>query len=85
ISFDGRSLIPPKKILQNQIQNTPEPMIGMMDAARKAGAFGAKIIGSGGGGCMVALVTNETKENVIEAFLSQGAKDAYEVKLTTVR
>nr|WP_299000780.1 GHMP kinase [uncultured Allomuricauda sp.] len=71
-------------ILQNQIQNTPEPMMGMMDAARKAGALGTKIIGSGGGGCMVALATEETKKDVIEAFLSQGAKDAYEVNLTQV-
>ncbi|MEM8847175.1 MAG: GHMP kinase [Bacteroidota bacterium] len=71
-------------ILQNQIQNTPEPMIGMMDAARKAGALGTKIIGSGGGGCMVALVTDETKKGVIDAFLSQGAKAAYEVNLTQV-
>ncbi|MEM9363561.1 MAG: GHMP kinase [Bacteroidota bacterium] len=83
--FLGELMNAHQMILQNQIQNTPEPMIGMMDAARKAGALGTKIIGSGGGGCMVALVTNETKENVIEAFLSQGAKDAYEVNLTTVR
>ncbi|WP_435624989.1 mevalonate kinase family protein [Flagellimonas sp.] len=71
-------------ILQNQIQNTPEAMIGMMDAARKAGAFGTKIVGSGGGGSMVALTSEENKETVIEAFLSQGAKDAYEVNLISL-
>ena len=71
-------------ILQNQIQNTPEAMIGMMDAARKAGAFGTKIVGSGGGGCMVALTTEENKEIVMEAFLSQGAKDAYQVNLISL-
>ena len=73
-----------QKILQNQIQNTPQPMIAMMNAAREAGALGAKIIGSGGGGCMLALVMEETKKKVIDAFLNQGAKDAYEVNLTKV-
>ena len=54
----------------------------MMGNARKAGALGSKIIGSGGGGCMVAMVTEKNKSKVIEAFLSAGAKAAYEVELT---
>jgi galactokinase len=53
-----------------------------MDAARSAGALGAKIIGSGGGGCMVAMVTEDTLQPVINAFLATGAKAAYEVNLT---
>jgi len=52
-----------------------------MKAALKAGALGAKIIGSGGGGCMVAMVTQVTKEKVIQAFLKAGAKNAYEISL----
>jgi len=54
-----------------------------MNAALKAGALGAKIIGSGGGGCMVALTTEQSKSKVINAFLAAGAKSAYEVKLIT--
>ena len=69
-------------ILENQIRNTPEAMKVMLNAARQAGALGAKIIGSGGGGCMLAMVTSSTKDNVIEAFFAHGAKDAYEVTLT---
>lgn len=69
-------------ILENRIQNTPIEMIQMMKAARQAGALGTKIIGSGGGGCMVAMVDDDTKQNVIDAFLENGAKDAYEVNLT---
>ena len=68
-------------ILQNQIQNTPQPMIAMMDAARKAGALGAKTVGSGGGGCMVAMVNEDKKDQVIAAFLKSGATKAYEVNL----
>ncbi len=68
-------------ILQDQIQNTPRRMIAMMDAAREAGAIGVKTIGSGGGGCMVAMVTKENKDGVITAFLHSGATKAYEVNL----
>lgn len=71
-----------QKILEECIQNTPEAMKNQMNAARSAGALGAKIIGSGGGGCMVALVEDKIKETVIQAFLSAGAQKAYEVKLT---
>ena len=53
-----------------------------MNSARKAGAFGAKTIGSGGGGCMVAMVSEDTIGAVIKAFLDSGAKTAYEVELT---
>ena len=71
-----------QKILEERIQNTPIIMKIQMDAARSAGALGAKIIGSGGGGCMVAMVTEETLQPVISAFLATGAIAAYEVNLT---
>ncbi|MBR9853399.1 MAG: GHMP kinase [Algicola sp.] len=70
-------------ILQDQIKNTPKEMVKMMDAARKAGAIGAKIIGSGGGGCMVAMVTEDIEDKVKQAFLENGAKDVYAVELTS--
>ena len=69
-------------ILEERIQNTPISMKIQMDAARSAGALGAKIIGSGGGGCMVAMVTEDALQPVINAFLAKGAKAAYEVNLT---
>ena len=69
-------------ILEDKIANTPDKMIAMMNEARKAGALGTKTIGSGGGGCMVAMVTEDTKNSVIEAFLAHGALDAYDVELT---
>ena len=71
-----------QKILYERIQNTPEEMHKMMQAALAAGALGAKTIGSGGGGCMVAMVDYSTKDRVITAFKDAGAKDAYEVILT---
>ena len=70
-----------QKILEERIQNTPTIMKIQLDAARSAGALGAKIIGSGGGGCMVAMVSDDTLQPVINAFLAKGAKAAYEVNL----
>jgi len=70
-----------QKILQERIQNTPEIMQLQMKAALNAGAIGAKIIGSGGGGCMVAMVNDDSKEKVIRAFKKNGAKSAYEISL----
>tara|TARA_B100000767_G_C19778235_1_gene544090 strand:+ start:1549 stop:2625 length:1077 start_codon:yes stop_codon:yes gene_type:complete len=72
-----------QKILQECIQNTPNQMIKGMEAARKAGALGAKVIGSGGGGCMVALTNKHSKENVIKAFKKAGAVQAYQVQLVS--
>lgn len=43
-------------------------------SARKAGAFGAKITGAGGGGCMVALTATDRCKQVAEAMLEAGGK-----------
>ena len=53
-----------------------------IDAAIEAGAYGAKIVGSGGGGSIVALAPKNQKEMIIKAILKSGAKDAYEVSIT---
>ncbi|MEO0570434.1 MAG: GHMP kinase [Bacteroidota bacterium] len=71
-----------QRILENQIGNTPKEMMAMINAARNAGALGVKTIGSGGGGSMVAMVSDTSKEPVIDAFINNGAANAYEVQLT---
>lgn len=82
LQYLGKLMNEHQQILQDQIQNTPKEMVSMMDAARKAGAIGAKTIGSGGGGCMVAMVDDENMEKVKEAFLGAGAKSVYEVEIS---
>lgn len=44
------------------------------DAALEAGAFGAKLSGSGGGGIMVALVSEETSGPVAQAIGAAGGR-----------
>ncbi|MGB9940919.1 mevalonate kinase [Methanosarcina sp.] len=44
-------------------------------SARKAGAFGAKITGAGGGGCMVALTAPDKCIQVAEAIAKAGGKE----------
>jgi mevalonate kinase len=46
-------------------------------AALTAGAFGAKLSGSGGGGIMVALVSDETRDPVARALRAAGAGAVY--------
>jgi mevalonate kinase len=43
-------------------------------AARSAGAFGAKLTGAGGGGCMVAVCPKNQKHRVAKAIESQNAR-----------
>lgn len=43
-------------------------------AARSAGAFGAKITGAGGGGCMIALVPHRARGRVAGALRAAGAQ-----------
>lgn len=40
----------------------------MIQAARKAGAYGAKLSGAGGGDCMIALIPQGKRKNIEEAI-----------------
>ncbi|MCY4253533.1 MAG: GHMP kinase [Flavobacteriaceae bacterium] len=68
-------------ILQTCIQNTPIEMQNQIQRALQAGALGAKTVGSGGGGCIVALANQKTKNKVIRAFLGAGSKKAYPIEI----
>ena len=72
-----------QRILQRCIQNTPPAMVGMIESGLAAGALGAKTIGSGGGGCIVAMVPPEREDAVIAAMKKAGAVAAYPVRLTS--
>jgi len=49
-----------------------ESLEWLINAARKAGALGAKLTGAGGGGCMIALAEDERLKQVLEAIQRAG-------------
>ena len=69
-------------ILKNQLKITTAKIDLMIGAAIKAGAYGAKIVGSGGGGSIVALSPLGKEEEIMNAILESGAKASYRVSVT---
>ena len=61
-------------LLQQMTVSSPE-LDTLVEAARKAGAFGAKMSGGGRGGNMIALVSPEIAETVSASLKEAGAKN----------
>jgi mevalonate kinase len=51
-----------------------ESLEWLINAAKKAGALGAKLTGAGGGGCMIALASDEKLQEVLEAIMRAGGR-----------
>ena len=62
----GRLMNEHQKVLRDVLKISTEKIDNMIEAALNAGAFGAKINGSGGGGCMFAYAP-ENPERVLES------------------
>ena len=59
------------RILQQIKVSTPK-LDELVNAAQKAGAYGAKLSGAGGGDCMIALAPPDKKEAVEKALEKAG-------------
>ena len=70
-------------VLKNILKLTTPKIDKMIAAALSAGAYGAKIVGSGGGGSICAIAPEKNKQRVIDSILTAGAKDAYAVLVTS--
>jgi galactokinase len=66
-------------VLKNVLKITVPKIDNMIDAALKAGAYGAKIVGSGRGGSIVAIAPKDKEETVINSIKLAGGFDAYKV------
>lgn len=66
-------------VLRDLLKITVPRIDDMINAALKAGAYGAKIVGSGGGGSIVVIAEPGNETAVIQAILAAGAKEAYTV------
>ena len=70
-------------VLKNILKITTPKIDNIIEAALEAGAYGAKIVGSGGGGSICAISSKQNKQRVIDNILIAGAKDAYAVYVTS--
>ncbi len=69
----GNLLIEHQNVLRDVLKISTKKIDRMLDAAMNAGAYGGKINGSGGGGCMFAYAP-EHPEKVAEAIERAGGK-----------
>ena len=69
------------EVLRDLLKITVPRIDAMINAALRAGAYGAKIVGSGGGGSIVVIADPQIENAVIEAILSAGAQEAYAVNV----
>lgn len=67
------------QILRDILKITLPKIDAMIDGALRAGAYGAKIVGSGKGGSIVVIAPEGREQEVINEIKKAGAKDAYQV------
>lgn len=77
----GQLMTEHHNVLKDLLQITVPEIDKLIDVAKQNNALGAKIVGSGGGGCIVALVKPEDEENIISQLKLAGAKDAYKINI----
>jgi mevalonate kinase len=73
----GQLMLENHTLLQKLTVSSPE-LDALVEAAMRAEALGAKLSGGGRGGNMIALVTEETKANVMQALKDAGAVQVFE-------
>lgn len=69
------------KVLKNLLKITLPKIDNMIDAALEAGAYGAKIVGSGRGGSIVAIAPEGKERSIANAIINAGGKNAYNVSV----
>lgn len=70
------------EILRDILKITVPKIDTMIDAVMAAGALGAKIVGSGGGGCIAVLSSLEKKEYIVKTLQRVGATSSYSVSVS---
>jgi galactokinase len=70
------------QVLKDVLRITVPRIDVMVEAALTAGAYGAKIVGSGGGGSICALAPEGKEKHIIQAIKNAGAVDAYAVQIS---
>ncbi len=71
------------KVLRDILKISVPRIDAMIEAAMEKGALGAKIVGSGGGGCMVALANSKQQVAILTAIKEAGAANVYTIKIAS--
>lgn len=69
-------------ILRDRLKVSHPKIDAFIETALQIGAYGGKIVGSGGGGCAVIIAPENRREEIIQALKKQGAKAAYSIKVS---
>ena len=77
----GKLMTAHHTILKDKLKITVPKIDAMIDAVLQQGAYGAKIVGSGGGGSIVVLTEPGTEGKIVEALRSVEAKEAYPIQV----
>ena len=72
-------------VLKYLLKITTPKIDEMIEAALNAGAYGAKIVGSGGGGSICAIAPEQKQQEVVDAIQKVSGQNAYLVEVTSVR
>ncbi len=72
------------EVLRDSLKITTPKIDAMISAALEAGAYGAKIVGSGGGGSICVISPMEKQEKVISAIQEVSQEKAYVVDVVSV-
>lgn len=73
----GKLLNEEHQLLRDELKISTNKIDKMIEAALDAGSYGAKINGSGGGGCMFAYVSNETESKKVAKSIVKAGGKAY--------
>ena len=71
----GKLMIKHHNVLKNKLCITVPKIDRMIDLAKKNGAYGYKIIGSGGGGSILILAENKFQEKIISDLKKMGVNE----------
>lgn len=69
-------------VLRDQLKVSHTSIDKIITEGINAGAYGGKIVGSGGGGCAVVIAEESKRDIIIDAMIKAGAKRAYPISLT---
>lgn len=82
VRFLGSLMNRHHSILQGLLKITTPEIDCLISAANKAGALGAKIVGSGGGGCIACIPAEGKEQEIMNALKEAGAVEVFEARVS---